>query len=94
MGTPAIWLWGALVICIGLFVAGVVGMFNAAQRAQHEAGLAAGRGETSVATVEAAKQTAEAERIAEAETAFESDRARLIAICNRSASCRDRGKFK
>lgn len=94
MGTPALWLGGALMICVGLFSAGVVGMFNAAQRAQHESGLAAGRGETSVSTLEAAKQTAEAERTAEASTPLVTVPAELIAVCRRSASCIERAQYK
>jgi hypothetical protein len=94
MGTPAIWLGGALVICIGLFAAGVVGMFNAAQRAKHEAGLATGRGETSVATLEAAREASNAERAAEAAIPLTADRRALIIACNRSASCLERGKYK
>lgn len=94
MGTPAIWLAGALAICIGLFSAGVVGMFNAAQRAKHEAGVSVGRGETSVATLEAAKQTAEAERTAEATTPLVTIPAELVAVCKRSASCLERYTLK
>ena len=94
MGTPAIWLGGALVIVIGLFAAGVVGMFNAAQKAKLDAGLATGRGEASVATLEEAKKTAAAERTAEATTPLVSVPAELVAICKRSASCIERRTLK
>jgi hypothetical protein len=94
MGTPAVWLGAAVAICIGLFAAGVVGMFNAAQRAKHEAGLAKGRGESSVATLEAAREAADIDRRAEAETPLVTIPAELIAICKRSASCLERYELR
>ena len=94
MGTPAVWLGAAVAICIGLFAAGVVGMFNAAQKAQRDAGLSIGRGEASTATVEAAKETAAAERTAEAETPLVTVSAELTAVCCRSASCIEREELR
>lgn len=94
MGTPIVWLGGALVICIGLFVAGVIGLFNAAQKAQLNAGLQSGKATAAVATVEAATKTASVEREAEAETPLITVSAELVAICKRSASCKERGSLK
>jgi hypothetical protein len=94
MGTPAVWLGAALAICIGLFAAGVVGLFNAAQKAQRDAGSATAKGEVSVATLEAAAKTADVERAAEAETPLVTIPAELIAICKRSASCIERHELR
>jgi hypothetical protein len=63
-------------------------------KAAYEQGKSAGLGAASTATLAGATKTAEAERAAEAETPLPADRAAVIALCKRSASCRERGTLK
>lgn len=93
-GLPSTWLIGAIVICLGLFGATVTTWHMTKVSGARNEGIAIGTGNAATATLEAATKTAEAERVAEASTPLTAERAELIRVCNKSASCRDRGKFK
>jgi hypothetical protein len=92
--TPSLWLGGALVVTIGLFIGGVTIKHKAELKGARNEGIAIGTGAAATATLEAAKQTAEAERVAEAETPLVTVPAELAAICRRSASCIERYTLK
>jgi hypothetical protein len=90
MATPAIWLGGALAICLGLFAAGVVSKHAAEVKGARNEGIAIGTGEASTAALEAATETAEAFRAAEAEVVIPAERKAIYELCKRRASCRER----
>lgn len=94
LGTPAVWLGGALVVCLALFAGGVAIKHSAEVKGARNEGIAIGIGRTATATLETAIEAAEAERAAEEAIPLTAERAKLIAICNRSASCEERGKYK
>lgn len=93
-GTPAIWLGGALAICLGLFVAGVVAKHAAEVKGARNEGIAIGTGKSATAALEAATKAADAERLAEAETPVDADLAYYRTLCGQSASCRSRSKYR
>lgn len=81
-------------ICIGLFFGAVTIRHNAELKGARNEGIAIGTGKTATAALEAATKTADAERAAEAETPLPADKAAVIALCKRSASCRERSTLK
>lgn len=93
-GPPIAWLVGAGVVCVGLFFGAVTIRHNAEVAGARNEGVAIGTGKSSTAALEAVAKTAEAERAAEAETPLPADRAAIIALCKRSASCRERHTLK
>lgn len=93
-GSPALWLGGALAITIALFSAGVVGMYRSSITGAKNEGIAIGTGGAAKATLETAAKAAETERVVENSITLTAERKALIAICNRSASCEERGKYK
>ncbi len=93
--TPTIWLGGAVAACLALFAAGVTIKHRAQLEAALATGKAIGTGEASKATLEAATKTAEAERQAAEEVGtVTADRAAILALCRRSASCKERSSLK
>ena len=93
--TPSIWLGGAVAACLALFVGGVAIKHRAQLAAAVETGKAIGTGETSKQTLDAATKTAEAEREATEEVGtVPADKAAIIALCKRSASCKERRTLK
>ena len=93
-GTPTMWLGGALAICLALFVAGAVGMYRSSITGARNEGVAIGTGAASKTVLETATKAAEIERVAEETIPLTAERRALIAICNRSASCEERGKYR
>lgn len=93
-GTPAVWLGGAMAVCIALFATHVVTRHAAEVKGARNEGIAIGTGASSTAALEAAAETAAAERAAEAETPLPADKLAIIALCKRSASCRERNLLK
>jgi hypothetical protein len=69
-------------------------MFNAAQRAKHEAGLATGRGEAAVTELAEAKAATDDMRAAEAETPLDADREYFKRLCGKHSSCELRSKYR
>jgi uncharacterized phage protein gp47/JayE len=92
--TPTIWLGGAVAACLALFVGGVTIKHRAQLAAAQETGIAIGTGRAATAALEAATEVAKAERAAEEAIPLTAERKELIRICNRSASCEERGKYK
>lgn len=93
-GLPTTWLVGGVAACLALFLTHVHIKTNARVEGARNEGIAIGTGKTATATLEAATKTAAAERAAEAETPLPADKAAIIALCRRSASCRERGTLK
>ena len=93
-GTPTIWLGGALALCLALFAANVIGRHAAEVKGARETGIALGTGKAATAALEAATEIAASERAAEETIPLTAERKELIRICNRSASCEERGKYK
>ena len=97
-GTPKVWLIGAGVICFALFLGAVQIRYMSTMNAIGSAREAKGGAEVTVkqvtTTLVVAAKAAEEERKAEAEIPLTAERKALIALCNRSASCIDRGKYK
>lgn len=93
-GTPMVWLIGAGVVSVGLFFGAVTIKHNAEVKFARKEGVAIGTGTAATNALEAAAKTAQAEREAEEKIRLETERKALIALCNRSASCEERGKYK
>jgi hypothetical protein len=89
-GLPTTWLIGGIVVSVALFFGVVQVRHMAKLEAVRSEGVAIGKGESSAAALKAAEKGAEAERAAEAETPVTLDRAAIIALCKRSASCKER----
>lgn len=94
MAAPAIWLGGALTICLGLFAASVVSRHAAEVKSARNEGVAIGVGTSATAALEAATKAADAERLAEAETPVDADLAYFRKLCGQQASCRSRSKYR
>lgn len=94
LGLPTTWLVGGAAICAALFFGVTQIRHNAKLEAAHNTGVAVGRTEAAVATVEAVRDAASAERAAEADVGPLDDRADIIALCKRSASCKERRTLK
>jgi len=82
-------LW-ALVALVGLCVAIYWGSIIRDQRKQARE-KAAAEAASAAATVQAATATAKAAQAAEASTPLPADKAAIIDLCRKSASCRERG---
>ena len=93
-GTPMVWLIGAGVVSVGLFFGAITIKHSAEVKGARKEGIAIGTGTASKTALEAATEIANAERAAEEKIRLETERKALIALCNRSASCEERGKYK
>lgn len=93
-GTPMVWLLGAGVVSIGLFFGAVTIKHNAEVKFARKEGVAIGESTAAKDALAAAAKAAQAEREAEEKIRLETERKALIALCNRSASCEERGKYK
>jgi hypothetical protein len=93
-GSPMLWLLAISLAAVPVTYG--VTKLNAQRevKAAYEQGKQAGLGAASATTVASATKTAEAERAAEDATPLLTDRAEAIALCKRSASCRERGTLK
>jgi hypothetical protein len=91
------WLLSPNILLAGAIAVGGIGLttyhFTKVSGARTE-GIAIGKGGASTAALEAAKKTAEAEREAEADVGTLDDRSDIIALCKRSASCKERRTLK
>jgi hypothetical protein len=94
LGTPTVWLVAAGITAAGLFAGGVAIRHNAQVTAARETGEATGAGKAATAALDAATKTAEAERQAAEEVGTVTDKAAIIELCKRSASCRERRTLK
>jgi hypothetical protein len=90
--TPVIWLAAAVLISAGL--GGYAVKKNAEIGMARNEGIAIGTGEAATKTLEEAMATAEAERFAEETTPLPPDKTAIIALCKRSASCKERYTLK
>ena len=93
-GNPLIWM-----AVLGWIVAaggyGTMKVLEASRvQAAYDKGVTAGRGSASTATVAAATETAAAEREAIETTPLPADKAAIMDLCKRSASCRERSALK
>mgnify|MGYP001585293735 FL=1 len=90
-GSPLIWLC----VVLGLALPATYGVLKVKStwevRAAYDKGVDAGKGQASVATVDAAKKTADAIRQADEEVFIRADRKAVYERCKRAASCRERG---
>lgn len=97
-GTPKLWLIGSVVACVALFLGAshlrYTATISAISKASEAKGTATADARHASATVNAAAETAAAERAAEAEVQLPEDRAAIIALCKRSASCKERHTLK
>lgn len=93
-GSPMLWLVGILAIATPVTYGITKIRANMEAKAAYAEGKQAGLGAASTATVAGATKTAEAERAAEEAIPLTAERAELIKLCNRSASCRERGTAK
>jgi hypothetical protein len=94
MTNPLIWL-----ALVGWLLAGGVYGFQKLQQGRqwqvaYDEGLEAGKGATASTALAAAVETAKEERKAIEDTPLPPDKAAVIALCKRSASCRERGTLK
>lgn len=87
-----------LVIALGAALPATYGVLKVKHswemKAAYDKGVEVGKGFASTATVESATKTAAAERAATDETPLPADKAAIIALCKRSASCKERGTLK
>lgn len=87
-----------LVIALGLALPATYGALKVKHswemKAAYDKGIEVGKSFASAATVASATKTAEAERAATDETPLPTDRADIIALCKRSASCKERRTVK
>lgn len=93
-GLPTTWLIGAAAICVALFFGSVTAWHLTSVSSARKEGVAIGTGTASKSALEAATKTVQVEREVTEEIPVVSDRAKLVALCNRSASCRERGTAK
>lgn len=94
MNTPIVWLIAALLIAGGTWLGAYAIKKNTQINEARKEGIAIGTGEAAWKTLQAANETVAAERAAEAETPVNPDKAALIEICKRSASCTHRSKYR
>ena len=89
-------LYLSLALALAVPATYVVTKGRALQEAQasHEAGREAGRGEAAAANAAAVEATQKAQREAEERTPLVKGKQDLIALCKKSASCRERSTLK
>lgn len=96
--TPKVWLFGfgalALVLFLGAAQVRYMWTVNAIGAAREAKGGSEVETRVVKTVLVTATKAAEEERKAEAEIPLTAERKALIAICNRSTSCIDRGKYK
>lgn len=92
LGTPTVWLAGALAICAALFVGNVVQHMEV--KSARKEGVAIGTGEAATKTLVVATKAAEAAREAETEVPLDADREYYKKLCGKHASCKSRSKYK
>jgi hypothetical protein len=97
-GTPKAWLIGAGLVCVALFLGAAHLRYTATlsriEASAERKGAASAQAATAMATLDAVAQTAAAERAAEDEVGPLAVPADIIALCKRSASCKERRTLK
>lgn len=93
-GLPTTWLYAGAAICIALFATTVVTWHVTKVSGARKEGIAIGTGTASKSALESATKTAAIEREAEEKVPVVAVPAELIALCKRSASCKERHTLK
>ena len=84
-----VWALVAILACVAVIFAG----YERIDARKRQANEASARGTVAAEAVKAAIETAAAERKAVEDTPLPADKAAVIELCKRRASCRERGKL-
>lgn len=94
LGAPSIWV----IVALALGLAGSWGGWSLKNKwdiaASYKQGVSDGKASAAVEVVAAAKEIAAADREAEAATPLPADKAAIMELCKRRASCRERSAIK